>query len=298
MTLDPNFNSPGPVKGDVSPYDAPFRHNPGTRITLTKDSKHTQKGILDQPFVFPAPPLNQLQIALAYNWGDYDTISAGQFSRPSSMQLTTIQFDSIIVADDYPWVFYNPLRSRGLDIDEMGRELGKILRSGSPFNFKIEEARFKPDSSGLASSVTYDFGTSPVLTMLATLRTLSKTKQAGEPDALYITCGFTEHRIAGTTEKKLGSNNNGTGAGGKGGEDSRSLPTSLDFSSLSGSLQDLAVKYYGSAARWTYIRDSNPWLGSVTATHDLSVLDTAALKTAAKSKKKLTLLAVAGGGRT
>lgn len=298
----------GPAKGDNSPYDAPFRHNPGTRITLKVDPQHTAKGLLvgadgktPQPFVFPAPPLDTFTMNLQYNWSDYDTISDGQFSRPSSMQLQTVQFDTIIVADDYPWVFYNPMRTRGLDIDEMGRELGKLARSGSPFKFIVEEARYKPDSSGLAQSVTYDFGASPVLQMLATLRTLSKAKRAGEPDALYITCGFVEHRIAGTTQRKLGAGGK-PGASGKGGENSRTLPASVPLTKTlpadANTLHDLAIKYYGSAAKWTIIKDANPWLGAITATHDLGDLSTAQLKAGGAAKKNIVIPALAGGGRT
>lgn len=279
-------------------YDDAWRHNPGTRITLSREPGLTAPGVLTDPFVFPAPPLDQLQRSLAFNWQDYDTVSAGQFSRRGGMTLQTISFDTIIVCDDYPWIFYNPLRRFEQSIDDVDGQLEDILRAGTPFNFAIEDVQFKPDSSGTATGVLFDFGPSPVVRMLATLRTYVSTKKSGEPDAIYVTCGFTEHRKAGATQRKLGVGGTGTGSSGKGGDNSRSLPTTVDLLSLSGtSLQDLAVTYYGSASKWTYIKSSNPWLGNVTATQDLSDHSTAALKTAAKEKKKIAIPVIAGGGR-
>lgn len=282
----------GPQKGRGLSPDAAARHNPGTRVTLTDLPGYTQPGLLDtQQFQFPAPPLDQFQRTLTYNWGDYNTIADGQFSRPSGMQLQVIQFDSLLVADEYPWLFYNSLTSRNLDHDDMARELGKILRSATPFKLSVDEVTYNADPSGTTAGVNYAF--SSVLKMNATLRTFVATKKAGEPDAVYITCGFTEHRIAGADERKLGD-----GTSKKGGENSRTLPAKLSLASAAGkSLHDLAVTYYGSATMWTFIKDTNPWLGNIAATHDLGVHDTAALKTAARSGKTLTLLVSAGGGR-
>lgn len=286
----------GPQKGDVSPYDAAYRQNPGTRVRLKVLEGYTQNGLIDQGFVFPAPPLNQLLRQLNYNWSDYDTVSAGQFSRPSGMQLQTISFDTIIVADDYPWVFYNPLRSRGWDQNEVERQLGKVLRSATPFWLIIEDVTYKPDSSGTATGISYDFGPKPVLKMMATLRQLTPQVNAGEPEAIYVNASFTEHRIAGLTQRKLGNGGSGTGVGTKGGDNSRSLPALIGMQVFQATppppattLQDLAVTYYGSAAKWQNIKAANPWLGNITATHDLGTWDTAALKTAGKANKQLSI---------
>lgn len=285
---------PGPRQGDVNPYDSGFRHNPGTRVRLLPLDGYTQKGLIDQGFVFPAPPLNELARSLTYNWADYDTVAAGQFSRASGMQLQTISFDTIVVADDYPWVFYNPLRSRGWDQEEVVQQLGNVLRAATPFWLIIESVTYKPDNSGLASDVTYSFGPTPWLKMMATLRTLTPTSNSGEPEALYVNVGFTEHRIAAINQRKLGTGGSGTGVGTKGGAGSRALPIKVTMAQLAGStqyntLQELAVEFYGSAAKWTVIKAANPWLGAITATHDLGVLDTAELKAASKAKRQLVI---------
>src|SRR6185436_2727867 len=114
----------------------------------------------------------------------YDTISAGQFSRPGSMQLQTISWDTIIVADDdgwvYPWAFYNPHTARGWDGDAVVREIGTMLRAASVFWLIIEEPRFKPNAAGRdaiapAPAISYDFGAKPLIRMMATLRALTAT---------------------------------------------------------------------------------------------------------------------------
>lgn len=269
-------------------YDAPFRHNPGTRVRFMPLAGYTQPGLIDGGLVLPAPPLNSLQRSLTNNWADYDTVSAGQFSRPSGMQLQTISIDSIVVTDDYPWVFYNPSR-HGLTVDDLVAQLGKLLRSSTPFWLYLENAEYKSNNSGDLSSATYDFGVTPLLKMMATLRQLTPSIESGEPEARYITMGFTEHRIPGLTEKKLGQV-------GKGG-DASALPAYIGaavFSGLAGgtsakSLQDLAIAYYGSAAKWKVILDANKWLGNVTATHDLGNLNTAELKAAAKANRQLKI---------
>lgn len=286
----------GPKAGDVSPYDAAFRQNPGTRVRMTMLDGYTQAGLLEQGFVFPAPPLNQLTRGLAYNFADYDTVSAGQFSRASGMQLQTITFDTIVVADDYPWVFYNPLRSRGWDQKEVVRQLGRVLRAATPFWLIIEDVQYKPDSSGLSAGIGYDFGPDPVLKMMATLRALTPTVNSGEPEAEYINVAFVEHRIAGITQRKLGTGGSGTGVGTKGGANSRALPAFIGMQVFQDTppppavtLQDLAIIYYGSAAKWRDIKTANSWLGSITATHNLGVWDTAELRAAGKANKQLKI---------
>lgn len=319
MTVIPGEEQavPGGKKGNVTPYDQSFRRNPGTRIRLMPLDGYTQPGLIDDGLVLPAPPLNQLQRDLQNNWADYDTVSAGQFSRPSGMQLQTISIDSIIVADDYPWVFYNPMRQRGWTADDFVRQLGKILRSSTPFWLYLENVEYKPDSAGTGlvvqrdgsggitqvsqstAAVSYDFGPTPLLKMMATMRQLTPTIQPGEPEARYITMAFTEHRIPGLTEKKLGKNGTGTGQGTKGSSSSRTLPAFIGLAVFQGAgggiaqdqhtLQDLAVTYYGSAAKWTTILAANSWLGSITATHDLGDWNTAELKAAGKANRQLKI---------
>lgn len=302
--LDPGYS------GGDNPF-APFHKNPGTRITLKKLPGLTKKGLLDHAFQFPAPPLDEFTRNLAYNWSDYDTIGQEQFSRPSSMQLQTIQFTSVVVADEdgyvYPWAFYNPQNTRDWDKQEVGRELGSILRSATPVLMVVEEATFKA-AAGTAQSISYDFGPTPILRMQATLRTLVVTEKAGEPDALYMTCGFTEFRSAEAEQRALGNARGGQATGvnsaGKGGTGSKNLPTTIGLKAFkdgpkppASDLAGLATFYYGSSSQWTEIKQANPWLGNITASHDLSNWNTNELKSAGKANRRLTLPVITGSGR-
>lgn len=274
-----------------NPYDQSGRRNPGTRVTLAADSRYTSKTVLTRPFTFPAPPLDQIQITSGFNWSDYDTISAGQFSRPGGPALRAFSFDTLFTDDDYPWQFYNIMRERSQDKVAMAKELEAIQKAGTPIKLKIQNVEYKLDSSGTFGGIGYDFGPSPVLQMLCTLRQVSWSQKEGEPDAVYVTVGFTEHRIPGATQTKLGS-------GTKGGKDSRGTPALIQMKVFAGllgpkppqnTLQELAVAYYGSAAKWKLIKDANSWLGNITASHDLGTWDTAALKTAGKANRQLKI---------
>lgn len=270
----------------------PYSKNPGMRVTLKADNQLTKKGTLDEPFVLPVPPLDTLQRSLTYEWSDYQTIAAGQFSRPTGMDLQTLAFDTILLADDYSWAFYNPLRTKGWDAAEQARQLGRIMRSGSPFWLLIEQARYKAAGTGL------DFGSVPYLKMLASLRAITSASRNGEPEVLYVNLSFVEHRSAAITEKALSSGGGG-GAGGpsrggaatvvKGGASSSKVPASIPALATTNSLHDLATLYYGSASKWTVIKQANPWLGNITADHALNVWDTSELKAAGKANRRLTI---------
>lgn len=293
------------AKGGSGDTFAPYSKNPGMRVRMQRDRQLTRQGILEQELVLPAPPLDQFQRSLTYAWEDYQTISAGQFSRPSGMTLQTLSFDTILLADDYSWAFYNPLRTRGWDAHDQARQLGAILRSGTPFMFIVEQASWKANGTAL------DFGLVPVLKFLATLRGLTDTNKSGEPEVEYVNLSITEFRSPGAQQKALGkagaSGSSGSSIGGngsgKGGANSPNLPASVPMKNFQSSpkpsvntLHDLATLYYGSASKWTKIKESNPWLGNVTADHDLGTWDTNELKAAGKANRRLTIPVLAAGG--
>lgn len=285
MSVGPqNIGLPGYRPGDSGNA---FEKNPGTRIKLSREDGLTKPGLLKEEFQFPAPPLDELAITGAFSWGDYDTLAAGQFSRPASMQLKTVSFDTIFVADDYWWAFYNPMRKMGWTTQRVAKELDKVMRSGTPVWMVIEEVQNSPNDTGEAAASAWDFGEEPLLRMLATLRTFTHSTRAGEPDARYASVAFTEHRVAGAQERAVGK---GTAASGK-------LPAAITMKDVKGSLHDLATSYYGSASQWTLIKAANPWLGNITATQDLSDQNSSALKTAAKANRRLVMPVLSQGGR-
>lgn len=300
----------GPQSGDGDRF-APYSKMPGLRARLVRDNELTKKGMLDKEFVFPVPPLNEFSRSLAYDWSDYQTIAAGQFSRPTGMTLQTCSFDTLMIADDYNWAFYNPKRTRGWDAAEQVRQLGRLMRTGTPFRLIVEQAVLTPGSttSPIPGGTAFDFESTPLLTMLASLRAMTARVVSGEPECQYVNVSFVEHRSASLTQKALGksgaagtsgSSIGGNGSG-KGGANNSKLPISIPLGNFqvspkpaANTLHDLATNYYGSASKWTVIKAANPWLGNVTADHDLGVWDTSELKAAGKANRRLTLPVASG----
>lgn len=303
-------------KGDGSRF-APYSRNPGLRVRLVADDQMTAPGILDEEFVFPVPPLNEFSRSLTYDWNDYQTIAAGQFSRPTGMALQTCAIDTLLIADDYSWAFYNPKRTRGWDASEQSKQLGRIMRKGTPFRLIVEQAKLnaQPTTAGgvpnspFPAATAYDFESVPVLSMLASMRSLTARIVSGEPECQYVNVSFVEHRSAALTQKALGkagasgasgSSIGGAGAG-KGGANSSKLPLAIPLGNFAvtpkpaaNTLHDLATVYYGSASKWTVIKAANPWLGNVTPDHDLGTWDTSELKAAGKANRRLTLPVASG----
>lgn len=65
--------------------------------------RYTRKGVLPTPLKMPVAPLDEFGWDTTYGWSDYDTISEGQFSRPSGRQLRTLNLSTIALDYIAPW---------------------------------------------------------------------------------------------------------------------------------------------------------------------------------------------------
>lgn len=209
----------------------------GLKVTLSR-SRFTRRGLLAVPFRFQVPPLDEFTVGHSFNWSDYETISAGQFSRPGGRQLRTVSFQTMFA--DYRSMYwtlldYPPGTSLPTPLD-WTFELQAILESGTPFKLVVGQPEHWHDND---------------LDMLATLRTMDVTERGGEPDARYVSMGFTEWRDLAVTRKRKGKGRGG-GPPGLLPKGEAALEDLVHTIKQGDTLQKLSRRYYGSTSRRYY----------------------------------------------
>jgi hypothetical protein len=251
------YKAPAP-----KPRSEPFPNGGGLRVSMSRIPGMTGPKLLRTPFLFQCPPSESFSRSFAFSHSDYDTLRAGQQSRPVGMQLRTITFDTLFLDYGAPFTLIDPLprnyygnRSRADGSDDgafasdapeplhMTDELEAILESGTPFYLHVGQR-------DLWQRMDVD-------AMPATLRTLSVEERAGEVDTRYVNVAFTEFR-----HPSLGPRKAGGGKGVKGKSDR--LPTSVTVAQLPAgedNLYALAKRYYGSQAKWRVIAKANGLAG-------------------------------------
>ena len=197
------------------------------------------------PFYFQAPPLDQFEFTGGYNYSDYTTVAAGQFSQPQARMLRTLSFETIFTDAKYSWTF---LRQRNYTPNPLNhvRRLPLIAESGTPIRLTAGQ----PNLWGVND-----------LDMAVTLREVRPMEKAHEIDARYVSLSFVEFRhpslhLSGA--KRPG----------------KKLPVTLRVSTLPvgrKNLYALAKYYYGSASMWKRIAKANG-IKNVSATRNLSDL--------------------------
>lgn len=193
----------------------------------------TRGGVLDTPFVFQVPPLNTFPISRSYPKNTYDTVGREQRVREGVTQLRSITYDTMFCDDPWTWTL---LHGDGYVPDplEMLRALERIGEAQEPFWLTARNTTFR---SG------YDVNWAAYLT------SLNSDIRDGEPDARYISVGFTEFRDSSLKTRAL-----------PGGGRSANLPISLRADQLPASrntLYELATFYYGQASEWRRIAKAN-----------------------------------------
>ena len=165
--------------GNITPVK---QHHDGMRVTLSalkNGLTKTPSGrkLLDVPFIFQCGPLEQFDVVHAFNFGLYDTIARGQFSRWGSMQLATWSFDTAVLYMTGgrlpPWVPFRADRpsNQGKHSPQWYREqLRDLHNAGAPFKFSA----YMPGDEG------------PAHRGKATLTGFSESYKAGETDAIYL----------------------------------------------------------------------------------------------------------------
>lgn len=148
--------------------------------------------LLQDPFVFQIPPLEEYQTARAYNHAMYDTINNGQFIRLGSRQSDTWSFDTLVMylgvdrngLSTPRWVPFPTAEKTGHQKrppEWYVGQLTELLDSGAPFRYV---AAFRNSTT--------------VRRAWAVLTGFTEVHKFGEGDAIYLSgVGFAEWRDPG-----------------------------------------------------------------------------------------------------
>lgn len=157
---------------------------PGLRVRLSRIDGLTKKGLLNRPYYFQCPPLEEFVVQWAHEFNDYMTVAQGEYSRRSGRKLRTVQFETLAVDTlpvvgaarpvSPPWVVEQAVS----DKNDHRVVLRDVLSAGTPFRLHVAQ----------------QLGTDVLLDMPATLRTLNVATKGAEIDTFYFTCEFHEYR--------------------------------------------------------------------------------------------------------
>jgi hypothetical protein len=227
----------------------------GNGLTVDQNGR----ALLPQAFVFQCSPLEQYTLAHTFNFGTYDTVDDDQFARRGSRQLSTWQFDTMVMylgatAHDKHylpgWVPY-PIKEPGGQ--QMQRpewyvdQLRNLFVAGAPFRYV---ATFK--------------GSTTIHRTYAVLTAFNEDYRHGEGDAIYLSAvSFMEWRDPRGTPPRHGAR----------------LPAHIRFRETGGrylaydvktnrmvktrsktngtTFMDLARDFYGDAGDWRTIAKAN-----------------------------------------
>lgn len=223
----------------------------GLRVILRAIPGLTRPGLLQVPFLFQCPPLEDFTEEFAYAHTDFNTAFGGERSRPGGAALDSWSFSTLVLDDLPSWSFIQSFVPHPILVK---RELKHILKTGTPVQLLVHQ---------LPLWDYYDVN-SPV-----TLRSLTSQEKAGEPDARYFAMQFREYRPMAVKARLKGR---GAPRGSRRGPHPisvlvRSLPDSRS------TLYLLAKHYYGSTSKWRDISAVQAnGLTSVAPTQDLRVV--------------------------
>lgn len=269
------------------------------QCVLTR-SPRTAPGILAVPFYFQAAPIENFAYETTADWADYDTLGRRRFSRPTSMQLVPITFDTIFtdyLFDDVPaalQTYVKNLEALGLgslSLDAISshpffarpgarlRELRIIEASMTPLVLTVADDSILKTPVGNAVAIN----TGDQISMEATLRTVRQEERAGEPDALYCSVSFMQYApidLATTTR-----------GGAKGAEGGTRKLTIRTLKNDEITLARLAKKFYGDASKVTAIYALNkPWLAEIGRNENLRALALGQAPASTRNKRLTALL--------
>lgn len=203
-------------------------HGRGLRVRMSRVAGTSRK-VLQTPFFFQVPPLENFSTQHGYNFSDYETISEGQFSRGMSRQLKTVEFQTMFVDQDWSWTLLHNDKA-GLNPQRLSSQVVHILNSGTPFLLLIGQPQLWGEGN-------YD------VKMKATLRSATVEERAGEVDARYINVTFTEWRDLEVQKDAKGNKGD-------------RLPLQIK-PGPNDTLRSLAKEYYGSTREWRLIALAN-----------------------------------------
>lgn len=157
---------------DGSPFYDPWLSE-GLRVELQAIRGVTKKGMLQMPFRFQVPPLDEFRVEMGVVASDYSTIQHGTFTDINGDELATVSFETLVTIAPASWVI-----AKGLwNPNKIGHRLQHLLKAESPMRL-----------------VAWHAGPVVEINMPVTFRNLSKTEKGGETDARYFSMSFTQWR--------------------------------------------------------------------------------------------------------
>lgn len=213
--------------------DRPFTHEDGLKITLRRAHGITDPGVLRVPLRLQAPVTGDFARDRGHPWSTYDTLRAGERSRPMGPKLLELPISSVLLdgpaQDSSSGLVVWPYAPEPLKvIDELNYIAGMGSGPATPFRLTINQPAV--------------WGNDPVINMLATLTRVQATQKAGEVGTEYLDLTFLQfsedelarHRQARADEK-----------------------TRYHDLRSGESLYDLARLYYHQPSAWRRIAEAN-----------------------------------------
>lgn len=252
---------PDPGDTDLNPTVIPPPGDPSPRGRGKHVVLDSYGGLTDAsvekwlPFTFQVPPLENFPINRSFPHTDYETIEAGQRSRPGAVQLQQITLRTFFTSDIPRFALlhgpdYKP------DPMFMLEKLEFIGEAQTPIFLSAR-------NTWMGSRFDY---AGPV-----TLRSLNSEEVHGEPDTRYVTLEFSEWKPTSISVRRVG------GPGSDWVPSSHPRGSSRTVSVLTGrldpsadTLHKLAQQFYGDPSEWRRIAQANGL--AVPPSYDLNLL--------------------------
>jgi hypothetical protein len=213
--------------------DTPFTRHDGLKVTMRHSPGLTRRGVLAVPLRFQVPPIGDFQRPYQFNWSTYDTISAGQRSRPMGSQLLEVSFGTMLM-------------------DRLAAEAssGVVVWSGAPDPQRmLDELRYiagmhpqsrdrpSPFRLTVTQQAVWD---APVINMIATLTSVQPTQQAGDVATESLSLTFLEYPESATAAQRRADK-----------------PERIHTLRAGDDLYELAKRYLHRASSWRLIAGAN-----------------------------------------
>lgn len=250
---------------------APAFDNPdgdGFVIAFAEIPGLTAKGVLAKPFYFQCPPTEEFGPDFGWTFNDYTTLDRKTHSNPSSRNLTTVSFTTLLVEESWIDPRHLPARRGGKSgprfaVAELpsGGVLGavKLLKrlgeTMTPFAMQAGQINLWGEWEPLGQDQPQ---------MAVTLRSFRPVERAGERDARYLQVSLTEFEdapdlraISPPKPPIAGDGHKNTPSTDKNG---RKLLARLNTAKLPKgrrTMYELAKHYYGATSAWRLIAKAN-----------------------------------------
>lgn len=213
--------------------DRPFSSSDGLRVTMRRAAGLTPKGVLTVPMRFQVPPLGDFRRPYRFNWATFDTVSAGQHSRPMGAQLLEIQIDTMLLdrlaADATSGVV---IWDGAADPQRVIDELRYIAGMDDARKGKAEPFRLTITQPAVWRE--------PLVSIVATLTSIEPSQSPGDVGTERLSVGFLQY-------SELES-----------GRQRRTVKEQRRHDLKAGDdLYELAKRYFHTASGWRKIADAN-----------------------------------------